>query len=178
MVTPFRPPHSATGQDGEPNFFWSGSGDDPDAGMTYWITQTVTRTSMVTITPSSSSIVTPSVVVVDTIATTSTSPTESSLFASSIRPTPPLPGVVDHPALSIPPPQYWIRTVFRSDADETDPSVRQRIQSRLHQLYNTPDAHLMILGGNGNASRHVDVQVCSLIPNYYIHIYQICYNLL
>ena len=33
----------------EPNFFWSGSGDDPDAGMTYWITTTVFRMSTTTL---------------------------------------------------------------------------------------------------------------------------------
>ena len=32
----------------EPNFFWSGSGDDPDAGMTYWITTTVFKMSTTT----------------------------------------------------------------------------------------------------------------------------------
>ena len=120
MITPFPSGNAAEGlQPDEPNFFWSGSGDDPDAGMTYWITTTVYKTAVVTMTPS-----TPK----PTIATTS----------PTITPTPPL-KESSSPPITWPieafQPRNWIRTVIRSDSNETSPRFHQLIQSRLGRMY-------------------------------------------
>ncbi|XP_057368038.1 uncharacterized protein LOC130689038 [Daphnia carinata] len=120
MITPFP---SGNGVGGllpdEPNFFWSGSGDDPDAGMTYWITTTIYKTAVVTMTPS-----TPK----PTIATTS----------PSITPTPPM-KEASSPPITWPveafQPRNWIRTIIRSDMNETSPRFHQLIQSRLGRMY-------------------------------------------
>lgn len=129
MVTPFTPRSvvmAGTGGEEETiNFFWSGSGDDPDAGMTYWVTTTVTRTSLVTITTATA---------VPTTTTTTECP--------PIEPTPPV-----TPAVVVVPQQFWIRTVFRSDADESSQSFRHLIESRLHQLY----AQNMQAGSNASS---------------------------
>ena len=53
----------------EPNFFWSGSGDDPDAGMTYWITTTVYKTSILTLLRHSTTTTIMSTVLVSTTTT-------------------------------------------------------------------------------------------------------------
>ncbi|KAI9563101.1 hypothetical protein GHT06_010558 [Daphnia sinensis] len=120
MITPFP---SGNGVGGllpdEPNFFWSGSGDDPDAGMTYWITTTIYKTAVVTMTPS-----TPK----PTIATTS----------PTITPTPPV-KESSSPPITWPveafQPRNWIRTIIRSDMNETSPRFHQLIQSRLGRMY-------------------------------------------
>lgn len=120
MITPFP---SGNGVGGllpdEPNFFWSGSGDDPDAGMTYWITTTIYKTAVVTMTPS-----TPK----PTIATTS----------PTITPTPPM-KESSSPPITWPveafQPRNWIRTIIRSDMNETSPRFHQLIQSRLGRMY-------------------------------------------
>jgi hypothetical protein len=122
MITPFPSGNAAEGlQPDEPNFFWSGSGDDPDAGMTYWITTTVYKTAVVTMTPS-----TPK----PTVATTS--PT------TIITPTPPL-KESSSPPITWPieafQPRNWIRTVIRSDSNETWPRFHQLVQSRLAKMY-------------------------------------------
>ena len=114
MITPFPTGNPGDWQPDEPNFFWSGSGDDPDAGMTYWITKTVYKTAVVTMTP-------------DPIPTT---------IPATISPTPP----IIESALPVWPievfqPRNWIRTVIRSDDDETSPRFRQSLQSRLGRIY-------------------------------------------
>ena len=114
MVTPF--PAITPGQADEPNFFWSGSGDDPDAGMTYWITTTVYKTALVTLTP--------------------TSPRTPPPTPPTIRPTPPLkaPSPSEWPKEAFEP-RYWIRTVFRSSADEKTPSFKQSMETNLRKMF-------------------------------------------
>lgn len=118
MITPFPSGNGGLLPD-EPNFFWSGSGDDPDAGMTYWITTTIYKTAVVTMTPS-----TPK----PTIATTS----------PTITPTPPM-KESSSPPITWPveafQPRNWIRTIIRSDMNETSPRFHQLIQSRLGRMY-------------------------------------------
>lgn len=126
MITPFPSGNPGGGlQPDEPNFFWSGSGDDPDAGMTYWITTTVYKTAVVTMTPMTPK---PSI----TTATTSIASAPA-----AITPTPPTMSTVSPPTWPVEAfqPRNWIRTVIRSDADESSPRFRQLLQSRLGRLY-------------------------------------------
>lgn len=112
MITPFPSGNAgADRQPDEPNFFWSGSGDDPDAGMTYWITTTVYKTALVTLTPE---------------------PSISSIPV--ISPTPPTASDPVWP-LEVFQPRNWIRTVIRSRVNESNPRFRQLVQSRLGRMY-------------------------------------------
>ena len=71
-IIPFQAPvGDSDGADGA-HFFWSGSGDDPDAGMTYWITTTLYRTSVITLAPAASTGETTTALT--TTTTTSTTP--------------------------------------------------------------------------------------------------------
>lgn len=114
MVTPF--PAITPGQADEPNFFWSGSGDDPDAGMTYWITTTVYRTSLVTLAP--------------------TPPLGAPPTPPTIRPTPPLkaPSPSEWPKEASEP-RFLMRSVLRSSADESAPSFRRSVEANLRRVF-------------------------------------------
>ena len=105
----------------EPNFFWSGSGDDPDAGMTYWITTTVYKTSIVTL------------VHQDSWTTEETMihlPVEDITLSSKMNcTTTPTPTLAEAP--------YWIRTVLLTNADESSPRFRKEIQAGLARIYST-----------------------------------------
>lgn len=163
MVTPFHistavvigPGGSVLVPD-EPNFFWSGSGDDPDAGMTYWITTTVTRTSLVTIRPSTTT-TTSTTSTTSTTPTTTTTSTTTTTTRTTIRPTPPFSEEVPMISPEIPP-QYWIRTVFRPPpgADESSPSFRRLVHSTLRHMYGQQQLNLIAGmsggGGSGNNS--------------------------
>ena len=135
MITPF--PSGVLHPD-EPNFFWSGSGDDPDAGMTYWITTTVYKTAVVTMTP-----ITPKPSI-----TTATFPS-----LSPITPTPPTRKESSPPTwpVEVFQTRNWIRTVIRSDADESSLRFRQLVQSRLGRIYSD------LLQRNGSRT-HVIIQ--------------------
>lgn len=114
MITPFPSGNAgADRQPDEPNFFWSGSGDDPDAGMTYWITTTVYKTSLVTLTP------------------------EPSISTSSIPVISPTPPTASDPVwpIEVFQPRNWIRTVLRSRVNESSARFRQLVQSRLSRMY-------------------------------------------
>jgi len=135
MITPFPP--AATGAANEPNFFWSGSGDDPDAGMTYWITTTVVKTTLVTL----SSPPTPSPLPPTTTTTTTTT-------TERVEPTPVLRVIPDEPAVDWPREaslsEYWLRTVFRTERDdEQSPNFRRLLQSGLKRLYANSDVRLV-----------------------------------
>lgn len=122
MVTPF--PAVDPGQADEPNFFWSGSGDDPDAGMTYWITTTVYKTAVVTLAPTSPK------------TTTTTAPPSSSTTPIAIRPTPPI--TVPSPLVwprEASDPRYWIRTVLRSNANEKAPCFQESMKQNLQRVF-------------------------------------------
>lgn len=154
MITPFPSGNAAEGlQPDEPNFFWSGSGDDPDAGMTYWITTTVYKTAVVTMTPS-----TPK----PTVATTS--PT------TIITPTPPLKESSSSPPITWPieafQPRNWIRTVIRSDSNETWPRFHQLVQSRLAKMYSD-----LLQQRNGSTAAAVGAGTVS--PRAYVIIHNI-----
>jgi hypothetical protein len=58
---------------GWPDFFWSGSGDrDPDSGMTYWVTTTIYRTTVITLVNNSTTrISTSEVITSSTVTSTS-----------------------------------------------------------------------------------------------------------
>lgn len=151
MITPFPAgnPGGPLSPD-EPNFFWSGSGDDPDAGMTYWITTTVYKTAVVTMTPA-----TPPTTPKPTSTTSKPTP------AISIVPTPPVggSGELEPPTWPMEAfhPRSWVRTVIRSNADESSPRFRQLIQSRLGRMY-TNLSHYFRTGVGPSPRAHVIVQ--------------------
>ena len=127
MITPFPP--VATGAANEPNFFWSGSGDDPDAGMTYWITTTVIKTTLVTLTPPPSTTTSTTVRIEPTPVVLVTTPAPS----------------IDWPIESYQP-EYWLRTVFRTDhRDEHSPAFRNLLQSSLKRLYSNFDYSIRLV---------------------------------
>ena len=142
----------------EPNFFWSGSGDDPDAGMTYWITTTVTRTSLVTIQPPPPTSPPPT--------TSAKPPAPPTTTTTTIRPTPRWTTEDATPPSVDIAPQYWIRTVFRPDpgADESSPSFRRLVHSTLRLMYGRQENLLARLGGANSSSALSAVQVrCVMI---------------
>lgn len=130
MITPFPSGNAgADRQPDEPNFFWSGSGDDPDAGMTYWITTTVYKTAVVTMTP-----MTPE----PSIPSSSTT-----ILATPISPTPPTGEYAGGPIWPVEAfqPRNWIKTVLRSNANESSSKFRQLAQSKLSRMYSELLSH-------------------------------------
>ena len=147
MITPFPP--AATGAANEPNFFWSGSGDDPDAGMTYWITTTVVKTTLVTLSPP---------------PTPSPSSPTTTTTTERVEPTPVLRVIPDESAVDWPReaslPEYWLRTVFRTDRDdEQSPNFRHLLQSGLKRLYANSDVRLVNITRDRSSNDGQTVQV-------------------